>query len=1758
MRKILLTVLSVLMLVCIGAMVACKGAEDDSVNYYTLVFRQTNGVAYDCEVPSGYEVKEGSTVTFKLVIDDEAIGTPVVLANNEPMEANEDGSYSIVMTENVVIRVDGITAQGEEYNKFIFDNTPGVVYISRVEGLENGMMVRMGMTVSFTISINERYQGTPIVYANNTVLSPDVNNVYSFDMIAPTTIRVEGIVKHVNVTYEEKDTRVKYYTGDKANKSYIESDTVKDMLAGQVLEFKVQISVYNKPDSFEVLANSTVLRPEADGYYRYELSDDTIIKVKGLEMDVSFLERNNGGAGTWDHPFIIERPIDLYQMAMQINSGWYSDGRFLSAYYSLEKDIDLEGEQLFIIGDGSSGYSVFAGTFYGNGHTISNYVMSDRWIEQENFTDTYITNVGLFGYVTPTADSYPAIYDLKLNNFKITADASRYPVTDENPDPTLSLGALVGVAYGADITGCSATNGEIQVTSGDYGGYVGGLIGQQISAYSAEMGIQVYAPVVSCYTDVDISISVGSTEYGFVYAAGGIVGMLAVGEEHLSAFVLNSYATGSVAGALNAGGVVGYAVAGTSVVNCYSSGSVTAYSHFTYDSNWEGDNAQLKEFYHANAGGVVGRAGFNTVIYNSFSMGEVYASSAVSSKDFAIMKADVAYLENGDDLQDAHCYVSSVVGCPKERVTTVTESFLRNTMRWDAEDWKLVNGMPAINYDSTGKKFTISFEAVGDGDFGDIASIEIDSQYYTMSMWYAEEKISEYPEGKNGLKSYAYFFDAECTQRVFFGFIPTTGIKLYVGYADYTEVAGTYYLGESAMTGARVEIETDGTFVYHNGGLIHSSTYTWDGENLVFLYSYFGDLAKLDAEFRDYYLSNLYVFGATLSDAGKLTITGGRVQEVEYQLGVTGYLDDGTPVMGDVLANTGNTFDMFTVESPLVGVRAIENFVYGSYYGDGVVHKFNGNGTGVRTQGQAATTFTYTVNQGVVTINYGESSTVQGTVGKGGYVTMIGSSAVKPYDGFTGTWEREFAVNAAYTFSGEGADGGTGTWSYNCTGNKQSGTYTIEDGGVLKDTSGAFTAVINEDGFLEITEKNSLKPIIYYMDGSFAGEWYYSQRLGSLEGTVTVGLTLNGISNQGYGTAKANYGTGETYDLTYHAVAENDTYKVYVYKNEYLYASMTYVNSADGIMLAGTVDGVAGGRMTPYDMYRGLWISNNEQLPTIQFNGQGFNDLSAVTDQNGAGPIAIRGTVFVSGNSAGKYDVDYSTMKATYTYKNVKYTLEYNEQRDEISATPDNGGSSFTFVHRDMWYDRQLEDSNGFVYTFTDGRGNLESGGTVTADDGNINNQRKYTYYLESDGSITLVSSESTRYEGGKIAIANDDSGKSVFMFTQTSGKKVPLTRHTAFTGDWIIGGETGTLKIDKIYADETATGYYKFNNQEKQDVVFKYNFEENYLTFNYTYTDDKEETHTETYYVNALVSKNATELSIGPDKDITGGNNSICISTAKADDYYNKTYYVYDTKTNKDTGETIVFDGLSKSVFGNGMAVRYNSNGSISRAYVYSSNSKFAFIVYNGWRYCVKPVSLDNKEDVEIMKSALFCLRYEDKYFALVRPDALFEKTIKDADNSSITYTFDGVGGVTKRTADGSEEELSYTIFLTDNLLFKHVLELTAADGTNYTATLDQSGASAAWTLKVREPDAYFGLVVTDKAADTAQFLFDGAGRVVRLSSVDATVNYEYEVISVDGKKTTFKFTMIESEYSYVYTAVLDQTNSDSSKWTITLTLAK
>lgn len=253
--------------------------------------------------------------------------------------------------------------------------------------------------------------------------------------------------------------------------------------------------------------------------------------------------------------FVITSVSDLQTFADAVNEGDY-DGK-TDAVVTLDADLDLAGIAWTPMGDTSHD---FAGTFDGQGHTISNLTIGTA--------DAPITGelAGLFGVVEGT------VKNLFLDKVSVNANVGYYVgglaayavgpienchITKLDMDAVASgVGGLIGYATsGNSIYGCSVS-GEIAVKSGCQG--VGGFIG------SMGKNAQI------TYSGATVSVTAPKERST---NAGGFIGR-GNGERDARAIVKNCYSKGAVTGGAYAGGFTG-SMAGMDIQNCYATGNVT-------------------------------------------------------------------------------------------------------------------------------------------------------------------------------------------------------------------------------------------------------------------------------------------------------------------------------------------------------------------------------------------------------------------------------------------------------------------------------------------------------------------------------------------------------------------------------------------------------------------------------------------------------------------------------------------------------------------------------------------------------------------------------------------------------------------------------------------------------------------------------------------------------------------------------------------------------------------------------------------------------------------------------------------------------------------------------------------------------------------------------------------------------------------------------------------------------------------------------
>ena len=239
------------------------------------------------------------------------------------------------------------TAAAPEYYSLTAEATGvDVVFIDNMAEFRNGGTVKEGVNVRFRIEMGSNTTGEPAVKLNDTLILPDADGVYSFTMTEATVIKVDNVSMLGTLTFNKSQPYVaedgnKYdrilrmtYTdtegnnlysgtvdGEQKDESVVAEYTVRTVI-GEPFSFKINMSSYYVQD-YDVSYNTEVLTPDANGVYTIESVDgNATISVTGVEEEESFLARRDGD-GTAENPFLLRRPIDLYNMAAVANGSYF-------------------------------------------------------------------------------------------------------------------------------------------------------------------------------------------------------------------------------------------------------------------------------------------------------------------------------------------------------------------------------------------------------------------------------------------------------------------------------------------------------------------------------------------------------------------------------------------------------------------------------------------------------------------------------------------------------------------------------------------------------------------------------------------------------------------------------------------------------------------------------------------------------------------------------------------------------------------------------------------------------------------------------------------------------------------------------------------------------------------------------------------------------------------------------------------------------------------------------------------------------------------------------------------------------------------------------------------------------------------------------------------------------------------------------------------------------------------------------------------
>lgn len=603
---------------------------------------------------------------------------------------------------------------------------------------------------------------------------------------------------------------------------------------GEYVEFEVSLGGFYQDSNPTVFVNDKAVAHNGKGKYSIQVTDKALnIRVTGVKKDVSMI--NQTGSGSMESPFIVSKPIDLVYIADKVNAG---EQAYVQGAYILANDIDCNGAELKVIGDGSTDYSYFSGCFscdYTEEGVPREYTISNFTINSQNSN-----NVGLFGQVYSdfSVTSSGLFYGIRLDNF--TIEAGLYGHSGDNK--SICAGGLIGYGVGANMLLCQATNGTINVTADkNYFSFAGGLIGYQQAYYDANYN-QYFASEIA-YATVDVDVTVLGE--GMALYAGGIAGYMATNYPLVStASIHNSYATGDVAGALNSGGIVGGLGQYSVVSNCYATGSIFATSY----QNASAGTATSDDYYKAHAGGLVGFAENDSIAHDSFFNGDV-AATAVSGNGYFFTDTAI-----GGSYDDANVSATSkkalAINC-KANVPLDDTKYFTDNFGWGAYDWIFKkNTLPVINYatsegvvqlamnvhyvapNKAGEDKSVTYrESTSSKMTYFDSSIQSNSSYNTFGAFLAGGDLPYYFATDDGtMRSFGYFFDPECTQPVPYAYMPMKNVDLYIGFEKVDDILGTYYFQSGEM---EITFRADGIVRYSDGVTEQEAYYMYDNNGQI-------------------------------------------------------------------------------------------------------------------------------------------------------------------------------------------------------------------------------------------------------------------------------------------------------------------------------------------------------------------------------------------------------------------------------------------------------------------------------------------------------------------------------------------------------------------------------------------------------------------------------------------------------------------------------------------------------------------------------------------------------------------------------------------------------------------------------------------------------------------------------------------------------------------------------------------------------------
>lgn len=1074
---------------------------------------------------------------------------------------------------------------------------------------------------------------------------------------------------------------------------------------GDTVRFRLRLSPYYEGTPI-VTAGGETLTQGMDGYYSFVVKAETMVSVSGR----SEIHTPIQGLGTSKSPYIISNASQLKDFTDAVNST--SDERYNKAYIRLDADLDLAGEVLMPIGSVLN-YGHFAGNFDGNGHTISNFSLAAR--------DGIC---GFFGYLV-TGD----VYGLTLNGVTLDMEAN-------NAESNYIIGGVVAYSIGGTITDCHVQGDftvystlDPETNSVFVGGVVGFMQGYR-SGYTGEVSF--------CTADVDVH----STGTHSILTVGGIAASTYGASESATAMVFNCTYNGDIEGkTVYAGGIVGYLRDLSGVANCFTSGSV----HAEYTTDF------------AAAGAIVGLAFNETAVSFCYSTATVsYRSSEADSVTRGTV-VGASYVDGASGIDDRaalvyKCYYSTTGSVSEgDRVFDLTKGAdVLSLLGWTAGEWSFSGATPVPEPEGYAESATeIRFDFKGQtvtrtGLDGTPVSQEVyvpELYGYTSVYWLCGGAGKNTFTSDAGLISYGYFLDEALTQRLPAAMLMTEAMTVYVGFADYSEAAGEYYLDiidtEGKVFELRLVFDDNGKMTMYYDGRVSNRMYTYDGthlmiENAYFAYIKYPGFADLDLDL-DFYARH----------------------------------ENGTLLIYENI--------LFTEEDGSALVAYPKNKAMGTWYtGNGGQYTFYADGTGFDAAGGQ---FLYTCSETGVTINRGTSILTAQFLNNGLLLQSAdGRLSLSKYDAFCGTWEGNFSEGLQVYFDGAGhVRFGALETTYTISGN----TLTFE----------GYTATFNQNGLLVLTETATGVARIFGLAGGCMGIWQETY----LNYTVQFG----GIGKEGYGRGIDSNGVEFTYRL-------DDNGYCYMYYGLELYGYFEvqhfspdklahFGDGSETLVLALAVYTPSSGyivddySMCYMDGFYGTWYG--EDGLKLEFNGLGAYDFR--TEQLSAGDFWFAvGEVIVTGSGTPTklaYRVDLTTGTASFVYGGKTYTVSLTASG--LSVAVSGVDTPVLYAEPDEYDGMTFVDEAGTVVLSFNGRSLVGKGEVIISAGGTT---VTYTYTVEN-GVVTI-------YYGNTVAGTAEPNSTTGWLDVQSGGETLQMGLFHELIGTEYLGAEGLIFRVDSLF----------------------------------------------------------------------------------------------------------------------------------------------------------------------------------------------------------------------------------------------------------------------------------------------------------------------------------------------------------------------